>query len=179
MAKLERVHTVAPTPLMIHEAAVRFNRLRRIVFEGSGVDFLSRCGDVSRLGSFSSRKNGVAKRSWHRTGRAFDYDQTSEALVIVPEAVGSKQYFRTFLHCADQTGELGAKRQLNDYRGYIVDAYVFDFTAAAEAEGFRRIPAWDGWQDAACYNRREFWHYEYNPEGISWTAAMLQLKHAK
>lgn len=179
MAYLEKVNTRAPTPLMISDAAVRFNRLRRIVLNGSGVDFLARCGDVSRFEGLRSRKYGVAHRSWHRTGRAFDYDQTSKALIIVPEAVGNKQYFRTYLHCADQKGKLGVKRQLDDYRGYMVDEYVFDFTAAAEIEKFERIPAWDGWEKPSGYNLREFWHYQYNPERLSWTAAMLQLEYGR
>lgn len=176
MAALKRVNTRAPTPLMVPAAAVRFNRLRRLVFEKSGIDFLSRCGDVSRIGSRHTRKNGVSLRSWHRTGRAFDYDQTNEALVIVPEVVENRQYFRTYLECVDQTGNLGEKVRLDDYRGWVVDAYVFDFTSAAESEGFERIPALKGWQEPSNYNLREFWHYQYNPEKLSWAAAMLQLK---
>ena len=50
---------------------------------------------------------------------------------------------------------------------------MFDFTAAAEAVGFKRIPAWAGWQNS--YNRREFWHYQFD-EGLTWAAAMAQLR---
>lgn len=177
---LQRVNTRAPIPLMIRSAAVRFNRLRRVVFEQSGVDFLAYCADVLRVGRFSLvRKNGVSRRSWHSTGRAFDYDQTNKALVIVPEAIDNKQYFRTYLHCSDQTGELGVSSQLADYRGYIVEAYVFDFTEAAENQGFLRIPALEGWQDPSGYNLREFWHYQFNPEGLSLTTAMRQLEYSR
>ena len=176
MVGLKRVNTRAPVPFMVPAAAVAFNRLRRLVFEKSAIDFLSVCGDVSRIEKSRSRKVGVAHRSWHKTGRAFDYDQTSDALVIVPEVIHDKQFFRTYLRCADQTGKLGQKRQLADYRGYVVDEYVFDFTAAAEIEDFERIPAWEGWQKSSGYNLREFWHYQYNPERLSWPAAMLQLE---
>ncbi len=162
-------------PLMVPAAAVSFNRLRQIVSERSGIDFLARCGDVTRISQHTSKKEGVARRSWHRTGRAFDYDQTSEALVIVPEGINDKQYFRTYLICFKQTGELGVRLRLADYRGYVVDAYVFDFTEAAEIEGFERIPAFKGWQEPSGYNLREFWHYQYNPHKLSWAEAMLRL----
>lgn len=160
--------------MMTPTAAAVFEQLRKTVHEGSGVDFLAVCGDVARPADFQSKKDGVANRSWHKTGRAFDYDQNSKALVIVSEPDAGRQFFRTYLICADQSGKLGVKRQLRDYRGFTVNKYVFDFTAAAEAAGFKRIPAWSGWRDH--YNRREFWHYQYNPQNLTWDAAMLELK---
>lgn len=159
---------------MVPDAAKAFESLRQVVKDGSGVDFLAICGDVSRPAGFTSTKDGVANRSWHKTGRAFDYDQNNKALVIVSEPNAGKQYFRTYLICADQSGKQGTKRTLKDYRGFTVNKYVFDFTEAASELQFKRIPAWNGWQKS--YNRREFWHYQYNPEGLTWDAAMLQLK---
>lgn len=170
------VNTITPNAgwaRMRPEAAWRFNKLREQVFKESGVDFLAICGDVLRPASFISNKDGVATRSWHKTGRAFDYDQTSIALVLVSEILNGKQYFRTYLRCSRQDGSLGEKRKVKDMRGYTVDAYLFDFTGAAEALEFRRIPAWNGWQQH--YNRREFWHYQFD-EGLTWDAAMLQLR---
>lgn len=163
----------APMPFMVPKAANAFNKLREIASLGSGIDFLAVCGDIMRPAGFISTKDGVANRSWHKTGRAFDYDQTSKALVIVSELIGGKQFFRTWLLCADQTGKFGVKKSLRDYRGGSANAYVFDFTAAAERVGFKRIPAWNGWQKN--YNRREFWHYQFD-EGLTWQAAMNQLK---
>lgn len=163
----------APTPMMHRDAAERYNRLREIVREKSGVDFLSRCGEMLRAANFVSSKDGVANRSWHKTGRAFDYDQESSALVIVSEPRNGKQYFRTYLKCARQDGSLGVKRAVQDKRGFTVNAYLFDFTEAAEAVGFHRIPAWSGWQSH--YNRQEFWHYQFD-QGLTWDAAMLQLQ---
>lgn len=160
-------------PLMHEQIAPLFDELRRNVRLASGVDFLAVCADVSRAAGFVSSKDGVANRSWHKTGRAVDYDQTSKSLVIVNEPKNGKQYFRTYLKCAKQDGTLGQKRTLFDIRGHKVEAYVFDFTAAAESLGFMRIPAWNGWQNN--YNRREFWHYEKR-DGLTWDAAMLQLK---
>ncbi|MEK7854574.1 MAG: hypothetical protein AAB288_00665, partial [Acidobacteriota bacterium] len=170
---LVKVNTSAGDARMHRNAAPRFNQLRRTVFEHTGVDFLAVCGDVLRPTGFISNKDGVANRSWHKTGRAFDYDQTSKALVIVSEISSGKQFFRTWLLCSDQSGKFGVKRNLRDYRGGSTNSYVFDFTAAAEAVGFKRIPAWNGWQKN--YNRREFWHYQYD-EGLTWAVAMAQLK---
>jgi TolB protein len=152
--------------------APHFNKLREIVREGSGRDFLAKCGDILRDYHFTSHKDGVADHSWHKTGRAFDYDQTSPYLVLVSEPKQGKQYFRTYLVCKDQSGKQGVKKSLRDIRGSSSSAYVFDFTAAAESVGFRRIPAWTGWQTH--YNRREFWHYEMR-EGLTWEQAMSKI----
>lgn len=172
MSVLVKVDVLAPMPKMHKAAAVRFGRLRQIVFDGCGFDFLAKCGEIFRPAGFVSRKDGVANRSWHKTGRAFDYDQTCPDLVIVANQIGNKQFFRTHLVCRDQAGKQGVKRSLRDYRGGSVNAYVFDFTGAAEMQGFKRIPAWQGWQ--TYYNRREFWHYQFD-EGLTWAAAMSQL----
>lgn len=173
MGVLVKISAAAPTPQLHRTAAKAFERLREIVRDGAGFDFLARLGDALRPANFVSKKDGVANRSWHKTGRAFDYDQTSSKLVLVSEPRNGKQYFRTWLVCADQTGKFGVKRSLVDYRGGNCNAYVFDFTAAAEAQGFKRIPAWNGWRTR--YNRREFWHYQLD-EGLTWAAAMEQLR---
>ncbi len=172
---LVNVPVKAPTPVMHRDAAAAYAKLRQAVIEGSGVDFLAVCGDIFRPASFRSSKDGVAMRSWHKTGRAFDYDQASFAFLLTSEIKGGKQYFRTYLKCADQSGKQGVKTQVKDFfRKNTFSGYVFDFTAAAESVGFSRVPAWNGWQSH--YNRREFWHYQYSPNGLTWDAAMLQLK---
>lgn len=175
--ELVTLDIAAPTPKMIRPAADAFDKLRAAIIAGAGFDFLARCGDVMRPAGFVSKKDGVANRSWHKTGRAFDYDQESKALVIVSEPRGGKQYFRTYLKCADQSGKLGEHKTVRGYNGGSFSGYVFDFTAAAESVGFERIPAWRGW--ASRYNRREFWHYQFNPEGLTWNAAMQQINGVK
>src|SRR4051794_28880126 len=129
---LVKVETDAPTAVMHRNAAAGFTKLREIVRASTGIDFLARCGDVFRPASFVSGKDGVANRSWHKTGRAFDYDQSHKSLIIVSEIIAGKQYFRTYLLCSDQTGKQGFKRHLRDYRGGSSNAWVFDFTAAAK-----------------------------------------------
>jgi hypothetical protein len=169
---LVKVDCAAPTPVMHRRAAAAFRELRGIVREKSGHDFLARCGDIFRHASFTSNKDGVANRSWHKTGRAFDYDQTAPYLIICSEIKNGKQFFRTYLKCAKQDGSLGRKLTLRDYRNGLVTAFVFDFTQAAEELGFNRIPAWRGWERN--WNRREFWHYQYD-QNLTWAEAMRQL----
>lgn len=163
----------APKPSMHFKAAEKYNQLRNEVLKKSGVDFLAKCGDILRAANFVSNKDGVATRSWHKTGRAFDYDQESRNLVIAPEIIGGKQFFRTYLKCAVQDGSLGKKLTVKTMNGSSVTAFLFDFTKAAEDIGFRRIPAWSDWRKS--WNRREFWHYQFD-EGKSWDDAMLELK---
>ena len=95
---------------------------------GSAGDFLSRCGDVSRPANFRSPKDRVADRSWHKTGQAFDCDQTSRALVIVSEPRMEQQYFRTYLFCKKQDESHGVKKTVRDYRGGSSSGHLFDFT---------------------------------------------------
>ena len=173
MSVLVKISAIAPTPLMHMDAAPRFEELRKTVLAGSGVDFLARCGDVLRPADFKSAKDCVANRSLHKTCRAFDCDQTNPAIVVVSEPRGKNQYFRTYLICADQGGSLGTRLSVPDYRGYRVNKYLFDYTAALEAAGFIRIPAWAGWRKN--YNEREFWHGAYE-QGLTWDQAMQQLK---
>ena len=168
---LVKLDVDAPTPLMHPDAAAVFNKLRGSVHSAAGFDFLGKCGDIFRDSTFVSNKDGVANRSWHKTGRAFDYDQTNTNLVIVSEPNGGRQFFRTYLKCWP---DRGVQREVRDIRGYIVSARLIDFTRMAEDHGFKRIPAWSGWQDH--YNRREFWHSQYNPTNLTWDAAMLQLQ---
>lgn len=46
-----------------------------------------------------------------------------------------------------------------------------DITAIFEAHGWQRIPVQD--------DTLEWWHYEYHPDGISWTSTMLQIWEVK
>jgi len=122
-----------------------------------------------RAPDFQSTKTGVASKSWHKTGRAFDYDQSSPLLVVVREDKGSQTFFRTYLRATDGLGILTTKK---DIRGNTVKGNLFDFTAAAERFGFSRIPAWRGWAvKGKGYNLMEFWHYEIR-DGLTWDQAM-------
>jgi hypothetical protein len=162
---------------MYKTVAPQFEALRKKVKELSGRDFLAICGDIFRSADFMSNKDGVANRSNHKTGRAFDYNQDSLHLIIEKDPLGSKMYFRTYINCEKQDGSQGQKRIVKDYRGHVYKGYCIDFTELASQFGFTRIPAWNGWQSS--YNRREFWHYEDMIEDgrkLTWDEAMLALK---
>lgn len=164
---LIKISAAAPMPLMVAPAAAAFEKLRKKIASESGRDFLARLADCYRSPDYKSSKRGVADRSWHKTGRAFDYDQTSPHLVITKELVRGALYFRTFIRCAAETNcELVT---VNDYRGWTVTGRLYDFTAAAESLGWQRIPAWRGWQRN--YNLREFWHYQFT-EGLTLDEAL-------
>jgi hypothetical protein len=176
MENLIPISAKAPKALMNRRVAGDFEQLRHNVYEKSGHDFLGTLGDVYRDPGFQSKKDGVAYRSNHKTGRAFDYNQDDKNLIIQKAPVGNKMYFRTYLKAAKQDGSLGVKKKIKDIRGHEYEGYVVDFTEEAEKLGFERIPAWNGWQTS--YNRQEFWHYQkMKEEGktLTWDDAMLQL----
>lgn len=172
---LRKISAKAPQPYLNASIAPDFEALRQEVYQASGVDFLSVLGDVFRDATLKSRKDGVAYRSNHKTGRAFDYNQASPHILIVTERKGRETYFRTYIKCAKQDGSQGfmPKSPIRDKRGFNFGGYVIDFTAMAAKYGFYRIPAWGGWQYR--YNRQEFWHYE-KMEGLTWDEAMRQVK---
>ena len=171
-SKLVTMDVKAPNPKLNPKVVPFFNAMRKETFESSGIDFWSVVGDMFREASLRSNKDGVAFRSNHKAARAIDYDQNNKALVIVSELLNGKQYFRTYLICAKQDGTLGELKTLKDYRGHSVTKYVSDVTRIAEKHGFKRIPAWSGWQKN--YNRREFWHYE-KMDGLTWEQSMLEI----
>jgi len=175
--KVERIPTVAPLPyLRKGKPAEAFKKLKTLCIEGAGFDFLAICGDVMRERGFSSNKPGVAQKSRHKCGQAFDYNQADKHLIIVSEPKGGQQFFRTWLKCDKQDGTFGTKVILRDIRGFTFNGYAWDFTRAAESVGLERIPAWSGWQSS--YTKREFWHYQLT-EGTTYEEAMDYLYKAQ
>jgi hypothetical protein len=160
-----------------------FRALRKAVLEGAGFDFLAKLSDMMRDKNFQSEKVGVANRSRHKCGDAFDFDQSTNKILIVSEPHGTDQYFRTWLRCDKQDGSQGVKFpytdmeskrivELLDIRGFKGAGYYFDFTKTAERIGWQRIPAWKGWTlKGVSYNKMEFWHYQCT-EGLSFDEAM-------
>jgi Putative peptidoglycan binding domain len=175
--RLQRVDVRAPQSfLAVGKPYNSFLALRALVLAGAGFDFLATCGDIFRSRGFHSQKSGVAERSWHKTGRAFDYNQEDKALVVVPERNEGQQYFRTYLQLreaavTDRTFVVQVlERQLRTMSGaYVAPGFYFDFTKAAASVGYFRIPAWRGWERN--WNGREFWHYQCD-EQLSWDEAM-------
>ena len=151
-----------------------FRALRAKVKSEAGFDFLDTFGDMMRSKTFKPPKGkpGVAQKSRHQCGDAFDYNQSSPLIVVVREDMGGHTYFRTYLKCARQDGSLGERKSVTTYAGKKVRGFLYDFTAAAGNLGWHRIPAHKGWKPTGKnYNKMEFWHYQ-NTEGKSWDEAM-------
>jgi hypothetical protein len=151
-----------------------FRALRAKVKAEVGFDFLNQFGDMMRSKNFKppAGKLGVATRSRHQCGDAFDYNQDAPQLVVSREEIGGFTYFRTHLKCAAQDGSQGILKTVTTYRGQKVRAFLYDFTEAAGSFGWHRIPAHAGWKPTGkSYNKMEFWHYQ-NTEGKSWEQAM-------
>ncbi|MEO6390822.1 MAG: peptidoglycan-binding domain-containing protein [Pyrinomonadaceae bacterium] len=142
-------------------AADTFPPMRAAVLAGAGFDFLATLGDMMRPQHFVSTKPGVALYSNHKIGRAIDFNQGDQRYLLVPEIIGGRQYWRTYLKCSEQDGSLGAHRQLHSDIMGNQTGYFFDFTACAESFGWLRIPAWRTWSNKGPgSNKREFWHYQ-------------------
>lgn len=151
-----------------------FRALRAKVKSDVGFDFLNEFGDMMRAKNFKppAGKLGVATKSRHQCGDAFDYNQSSPQLAVVREDVGDRTYFRTYLKCSAQDGSQGVKRTVTTYSGKKVTGFLYDFTEVAGSFGWHRIPAHNGWKTTGNgYNKMEFWHYQ-NTEGKSWEDVM-------
>jgi murein DD-endopeptidase MepM/ murein hydrolase activator NlpD len=103
----------------------------------TGRDVLQRLADGLRQPEFRSSKPGVARMSWHMTGRAIDLDTS-----LPWRRVREGRYWRLWLSDVD-------------------------VTTVFARHGFSRIPDRD--------DSVEWWHYEYRPDGLAWTSAMLQV----
>jgi peptidoglycan hydrolase-like protein with peptidoglycan-binding domain len=171
--RVVRIDTLAPMPyLRKGKVSEAFAKLKTMCIEQAGFDFLAICGDVMRDRNYQTTKPGVASRSRHKVGQAFDYNQADKRLIIVSEPIGREQYFRTWLKCSKQDGSLGTQVTLKDIRGFTARLYAWDFTKAASKAGFERIPAWDGWRTS--YTKKEFWHYQLT-EGTTYDEALNYL----
>jgi hypothetical protein len=171
--KVELMKVEAPLPCLRKGVpAESFRALRAEVLEKAGLDFLAVCSDMMRRKDFTSDKPGVALKSRHQCGDAFDYNIPSTAAFVVREDIGGHTYFRTYLKTK---APLGKMRTLTDYRGRKVKARFVDFTELAGSHGWIRIPAHAGWtKTGKNFSKMEYWHYE-NTEGLSYEDAMAIL----
>lgn len=171
--RLVAMDVKAPMALLrVGKCADSFRRLRQMVIQEAGFDFLGVLGDMMRSRNFRSNKDGVANRSRHKCGDAFDINQDDKRMVVVAEPQATQSFFRIWLHCEAQDGSQGKQVELRDVRGVTVKGWFVDFTALADRCGWKRIPAWNGWSvRGRGYIRMEFWHYQQT-EGLGFNEAM-------
>jgi hypothetical protein len=154
--------------------ATMFTVLRNKVKREAGFDFLSVFGDMMRRRDFHTNKPGAAERSRHKCGDAFDYNQEENRLALVKEPRQDRMYWRTYLLCSKQDGSQGESLVIS--REKILPAapgakpkFFYDFTSAAEALGWHRIRAQEGFQKVS--TKKEFWHYQLT-EGYNFDEAL-------
>lgn len=174
--RVELIDVTAPLAYLRSGApADTFRALRAKVNADAGFDFLAICADMMRRRNFTSNKPGVANRSRHKCGDAFDYNIGSPFVVAVREDVGGHTYFRSYLKAAIQDGSLGTLRTVVHLEKTKVRAYFIDFTNLAGGFGWHRIPAQKGWtKTGKNFTKMEYWHYQ-NTEGISYDDAIKLL----
>lgn len=151
------------------------------VLELTGVDIGTGFGDTVRNLKSTTTKDGADNFSWHKTGRAVDFNQGLK-WVIVEDPTGKDMYFRLYLAASNKdvvtkykkniTKTDGVKFNHNPLGTKVYETTLIDVTKILEDNGFYRIRAHDGWE--SYYNRREWWHYE-NRDGLNWFQALSQL----
>jgi hypothetical protein len=151
-----------------------FSALRKKVIREAGFDFLSVFGDMMRARNFKTKKLGVADKSRHKCGDAFDYNQGEKALALVKEPRNGRMYWRTYLKCPKQDGSQGEPLTISK-EAILATApgskpqFFYDFTSTAEALGWQRIRAQKGFEKVS--TKKEFWHYQ-NTEGYTFDQAI-------
>lgn len=159
----------APLPyLRTGKPTDMFNALRAKIIRAAGFDFLSVFGDMMRHRDFHTNEAGVSDKSRHKCGDAFDYNQGDPRLEVIEDPRGGVTYFRTFLKCVRQDGTQGELMTVNGGS----PKFYCDFTSIAEAFGWHRIRAQDGWH--GIWNKREFWHHQMT-EGYTYDQGMALL----
>lgn len=147
----------------------------------TGIDIGVGFGDTTRNLAAGTSKDGADNFSWHKSGRAVDFNQGLR-WVIAEDPSGDEMYFRLYLQANESgatseyartlTAEQAAELHHNALGNNVTQVTLIDVTAILAAHGFERIPAHAGWEDR--YNRREWWHY-VNDGGLTWYQALRQL----
>jgi hypothetical protein len=106
--------------------AEMFMAMRKKVIREAGFDFLSKFGDMMRPRGLKSNKPGVANRSRHKCGDAFDYNQEDERRKLVQEPRNGRMYWRTYLLCDKQDGTLRRASEMRGRVNFSVDPHFFD-----------------------------------------------------
>jgi len=139
------IKSVTNNNSMNPDAASSLTKVKEEVIRRTGRDIFNSLGEILRNPNFVSDNPGVAYKSWHKAGRAIDFNQNlKNATNFKVEPEGNK--FRIIM------------------QGY--NNENVDLTEIMERNGWFRIPANEGVE--------EWWHYQYHPDNISWENAMFQ-----
>ncbi len=191
-ASLVKVDVNAPDPRLSSAVVPRFQALRAAVKQQAGWDF---------LGTLDSAAVGIdtpmppkETLSWLRTGRAIAISRGAVSkgwLVIVPDPIGTSDYWRLFVRTAVQDGSQGEPLRERPWdfdartsgtptvydsggRFYseIPSGYYIDLTQLAAEYDFSRIPSDPEWK--TYYFGIHFWEFICS-DGLDWFTAMREL----
>lgn len=163
----------------------------------TGIDIGTGFGDTSRRLAGTTSKDGADNFSWHKTGRAIDFNQGLK-WVIMKNPDGGDMFFRLYLKANQQGPGEGEKAPAegaewkhpsghakkfnkkadagnvhhNGAGSSLYSKWFIDVTSILTSQGFERIPAHKGWEKS--YNRREWWHY-VKDDGLTWYKALRQI----
>ena len=169
--------------------------LRAEIRDATGRDFMGTMSDMWRPLGYT----GSSFFSWHKTGRAFDFDMNFQALdggtgMVIVRETGSRPLWRIYLRAASQDGSDGAPlrdpgwdfyarfgddpvaaREGGRRQARIASGYYIDFTAQAARHGWQRIAsitrAGQDWRSD--WYAIDYWHFERR-DGLSWFDAARQ-----
>ncbi len=189
VAPLQNVQ--APYPQLHAQVAGSFEQLRERVIAEAGWDALASL-ENAYVPLTVALDPGLGE-DWLYTGRAFAINSlmvNAGWMSVAREDIGSQTYWRIYLRAQNQDGSQGApiedppwdlnERYQLDPKAYeagggyaaVPPGYWIDFTALAQAYGWRRLPALTNWR--SYFPGARFTEF-YRDDGLDWYSAMLQL----
>lgn len=184
-------NVVAPYPQLHALVADSFEQLRQRIISEAGWDALASL-ENAYVPLTVALDPGLGD-DWLYTGRAFAINSlmlNAGWMSVEREDIGSQTYWRLYLRTQNQDGSQGSPIQnppwdLNeryqlDPKTYesgggfaaVPPGYWIDFTALAQAYGWKRLPALQNWRSYFLGTRfSEF----YKDDGLDWYDAMLQV----
>ena len=182
----------APIPRFNQDAVGSFSSLRLAVRDAAGWDFLSTLANAY-VPIDEPLSPGVSLE-WLFTGRGIMVDDTPRManwLVLVKEEYRDQTYWRVYIRTNNQQGSYGkplhdfnwsftARYSGNNYQyenggarsQHVQEGYWVDFTALADAYGWKRFPAESYWQFSESASRYQYFAFS---QEISLQTALLQL----
>ena len=190
--QLVRLDIKAPDPRLSSAVVDRFNALRQAVKLQVGWDYLGILDSAAM-----DLRTPLPPRellSWFRTGRAFAISTDAVRkglLVVVPDVIGSSEYWRLYLRAAKQDGTQGEPlRELpwdfddrtsgtptafdngGQFYAAIPQGFYIDLTQLAADFGWQRRPSDADWR--SYYYSIRYWEF-LSPDGLDWFTAMGEL----
>ncbi len=183
---------VAPNPQFNQDAVGSFSSLRQAVRDSTGWDFLSTLENA--FVPINEPLTPGVSLEWLFTGRGITIDdipRMANWLILVKEEYRDQTYWRVYIRTNNQQGLYGkplhdfnwsfnARYSGNNYQyenggarsQHVQEGYWVDFTALADAYGWKRFPAESIWQFSESASRYQYFAFT---QDMSLQTALLQL----